>query len=153
QLTQKRRRLPRERGAPRIAPLQVDHRRQHVQTEATAMTAFQLPLYVNKDTQGLPISRLAQRQQVKEIGETAIALAQDAQGLRRDFSKNLHRRALQVRLKNVGNAQRGAGALARQEQSQQIVEVEDVPPPLSLLEYGEQAIFPLTDVGHAGDQP
>ena len=124
---------------------------------AGAAAAFALFAIIGKLTfdhvsQGLFFIGLAHGQDVEEVGEAPVALAEDAEGLGRHLRHQAHLAALDVGPEHVGDAQVGLAGLASVIQPQEVVEVEDMVTGAGLGEDGQQAVLPLADEGHPRDE-
>ena len=67
----------------------------------TAVLAFEAPLHADQDAQRVGVGRLADRQDVEQVREAAVALCRRA-ALRRDLADHADVVAFQVRLQHLG---------------------------------------------------
>ena len=107
----------------------------------------------DQDAQVVRLGGRVERQDVEQVGQAPVALAQDAKRLEGQLGEDAHAATLQVRPEHLRHAQVRAPRLPGVEQAEQVVEVEDVPALLGRAEDRQEPVFPLAHERHARDQP
>ncbi len=138
---------------PGVASLHVHHCRQSIYRKPALMLALELPLAGDENPHCVAVVGLLQRQDVKQIGEAAVAFAQHAQAFGGDFGDQAHVATFHVRLEHVSDIEIGLAGDASVIKTQQIIEEQQVAFLVRLFQNRQQTVFPLPDVGHSGDEP
>ncbi len=148
-----RHRLAGELGLARVSPLEVEDDGEDVGAEPAAVPPFEVPQGADQDAQVLRLGGRVQRQDVEQVGQAPVALAQDAKRLGGQLGEDANAATHQVRPEHLRHAQVRAPRPPGVEQAEQVVEVEDVPALLGRAEDRLQPVFPLAHERHARDQP
>ena len=146
-------RFPRKGSAGAVPPLVVDrlHESLHVD-RLEPKTVLQPTPDLGEDLEDFPFGGLLDPEDVKEIGEPAVALLQNGEGLWSRLRDEPEVPPLQPGAQNVAHRQVGMRGPAGLEEPQDVVDHENVSASADLTEHGHPALLPLTEVRHPGDQ-
>jgi hypothetical protein len=141
-----------EGGVAGVASLEFVDGGDDLDVEAAAVFEFEATGDVDEDAEDLGFGRFGERDDVEQVGECAVAFAEDAPGLRGDLGEDADGAAGEGRLQDVGDAEVGGVAVAGSEEAEKVVEVEGSVAAGGVVEDGGDATFPFAEVAHAADE-